>query len=221
MLPTPLLESTNPSALMAAAEERKRLARELHDSLSYTLTISVVQLENASKLMSQEPQQAQLLIDTVRGHLTAGQDDLQQMLRSLHSHRIGADNLRVILRRLIDEFAAATGIVAHTQMQHKLPSLTDSQAIAIYRTVQEALTNCFKYAHAQNIWIRLECGDNALILNVKDDGQRFSGVRSNGYGLMGARERAAQLGGTLLLMKTPEGGVSVTLRLPSKEAVHA
>ena len=221
-MPTiPQQDFTEQAELLAAAEERKRLARELHDSFSHALTLSIVQLENATKLMAEEPQQAQELIETVREHLVSGLDDLRLVLTTLHNHKIGADNLLSSLRRLISEFAAATGIIVHTQLQPKLPPLSDAQATTLYRTVQEALTNTCKHAQAQNIWMRLDSDDDALTLNVRDDGQRFAPSSSSGYGLKGLKERAAQLGGTLLMIKPPEGGVSVTLRLPLKEAVYA
>ena len=219
-MPIPLQDFAGQAESLAATEERKRLARELHDSLCHTLTVSIVQLENAVNLMGEEPQQAQELIKTVRGHLISGLDDLRLILTALHNQKINADNLLYSLRRLINEFAAATGIIVHTQLHQALPPLSDAQANMLYRTVQEALTNTCKHAQAQNIWMSLDTGDNALTLNVKDDGQRFD-PSSGGYGLKGMKERAAQHGGTLHVIKPPEGGVAVTLRLPLKEAVYA
>lgn len=221
MSTNPLPELMEAKALQAAAEERKRIARELHDSLGYALTISMVQLENAAELISREPQKARELIETVRGQLSSGVDDLRLILTTLRNREVGADNLLSSLQRLISEFAAATGILVDTRLLKALPPLSNAHATTVYRATQEALINSFKHGQAKNVSVRLDVGDSSLTLHVKDDGQRMAATAGGGFGLLGVKERADALGGTFLVIRPPEGGVAVTLILPLKGEVYA
>lgn len=221
MSTSPLPELTEPGPLQAAAEERKRIARELHDSLGYRLAVSIVQLENATKLVCEEPEQARELIETVRGQLSCGLDDLRLTLTRLHNREICADNLLSSLQRLISEFAAATGVVVHTRFLRRLPSMSDAQATALYRTVQEALINAFKHGQAGNVRVSLEAGEGVIVLEVKDDGGRVAAAAGGGFGLIGLKERAEQLGGTFMVNRPPEGGVAAVLHLPVEGDVYA
>lgn len=217
----PLPQLTEPPTVLAAAEERKRLARELHDSLGYTLTISIVQLENALELVNEAPQQAHALIEAVRSRLTAGQDELRLTLTTLRNHEIPAAGLLPSLWKLTGEFAAATGIAVTANLPEMLPSLSDAQATAVYRSAQEALINAFKHGRAQNICVNLYTDGGALVLRVKDDGRGLAPPSAGGFGLLGMKDRAGRLGGALQVNGSPEGGVAVTLSLPLEGEVHA
>ncbi len=221
MAPNPLSEMSKMSAAEAAAEERNRLARELHDSLGYTLTISMVQLENAAKLIGEEPREAQAIVAAVRERLGNGLDDLHRTVTSLRDHEIGADSLLATLQRLICEFSTTSGIVVHARLLKALPAMSDAQATALFRAAQEALVNSFKHGRAENIYVSLDLEADALILNVRDDGQRFAPTERSGFGLAGVKERVDQAGGSLLVIRVPEGGVMLTCRLPLKGATYA
>lgn len=171
--------------------------------------------------MSKEPKQARELTETVREQLSSGLDDLRLILTTLRNHEICADNLLSSVQRLISEFAAATGILVDARLLKALPPLSDAHATTVYRATQEALLNSFKHVQAKNVSVRLDVGDSDLFLNVKDDGQRMAASASSGFGLLGVKERADQLGGTLLLIRPPKGGVAVTLNLPLEGEVHA
>ncbi len=207
------------SSATAAAEERRRIARELHDTLGYTLTISMVQLENATELINEEPRQALAIIEAVRGYLSSGLDELRLTLTTLRNDDVGAADLLSALRRLIREFAAATGIVVQTAPFEALPPLSDGQATTLYRAVQEALLNSRKHGQAKKIGIGLDSDEYAIALTVEDDGQWSARSAGGGYGLTGVRERAEALGGTFSVTRPPGGGVTVTLRLPLKGEV--
>lgn len=221
MSTNPLPELTEQVAVQAAVAERKRIARDLHDSLGYALTISAVQLENARELVWEEPQQAEALIEAVRGRLVAGLDDLRTTLASLREMEICARELRPTLQRLFSEYAAVSGILVHARVLKALPPLTNAQATTLFRTAQEAMVNSFKHGRAENVWVSLDTDEYDLVLNVKDDGQPISATASSGYGLAGVKERADQLGGTLTAVRPEEGGVAVTLRLPIGGEAHA
>ncbi|MDE0068470.1 MAG: sensor histidine kinase [Caldilineaceae bacterium] len=211
---TPRQSITEQVAVLAVAEERKRLARELHDSLGHVLTISMVQLENAAQLLDQEPRQAQKIIRSVRGHLASGLDDLRVILGAVQTGSIDSDNLLPSLQQVADQFADATGIALHSRLPAALPPLSDAQARALYRTAQEALTNIFKHALALNVWIDLHVLDGELALEIRDDGQGFNSTGNSGYGLQGMRERAAELDGTIRVSRPPDGGMLLSMHLP-------
>lgn len=205
----------------AAAEVRNRLARELHDTLGYTLTVSMVQLENAAKLIGERPEEAQEIVEGVRDRLGRGLEELHRTLTSLRDHEIGADSLLSTLQRLISEFSTTSGIVVHARLLKALPAISDMQATALFRAAQEALVNSFKHGRAENVYVRLELEADALILNVRDDGERFAPSERSGFGLAGVKERVDQAGGSLTVIRAPEGGVSLTCRLPLKGATYA
>lgn len=216
MSTVPLPELTEEAALQVAVEERKRIARALHDSLGYALTISTIQLEEARALIGEAPEEAEALVDAVRGRLVAGLDDLRTTLTSLRELEIGGGELQPALQRLFSEFSEITGIFVHAQVLKRVPPLTGAQATALFRTAQEAMVNSFKHGRAENIRVRLDMEETELVLKVKDDGQSTSAAGSSGAGLTGLKERADQLGGSLTAVRPAEGGLAVTLRLPIK-----
>ncbi|MXX27396.1 MAG: sensor histidine kinase [Caldilineaceae bacterium SB0668_bin_21] len=206
---------------LAAATERERIARDLHDALGHRLTVSVVQLEGAHKLMAQDPRQAAGMIETVRSQLTTGLRELRQTLQALRGEEINSDSLVSSLQQTVDAFADATGIVCHCQMPEALRApLSDDQCTAIYRTVQETLTNAQKHARALNIWVDLEASAGAVVLRVRNDGRDFDPSNGSGSGLRGMRERAELLGGDLWVTTPAEGGILVHLSLPIGEAAR-
>lgn len=202
------------SALPAVKAERRRIARELHDSLGYGLTVSMVSLENAAKLMEAEPRQAREMVETVRGQLGASLVELQLTLSALRSGETCGPALPRSLERLTGEFAVATGIGVETQVGKRLAPLSDGQATTLYRAAQEALVNAYKHGGAENVRVRLESGEGWAALYVTDDGRRSAGPAAPGQGLRGMRERAQRFGGTVTVTRPPEGGFAVTVRLP-------
>ena len=212
---------TEQTEFLAVAEERNRLSRELHDTLGHRLTISIVQLEGAVRLITRQPQRTAGMIETVRAQLVEGLNELRRTLKALRNPKIAGNSLAHALQQIVHEFAAATGITLHTQLPEVLPTLSDIQHTTIYQAVQEALTNVQKHAQAQNVWLIVELTADALILTVRDYGhglQATKGSHDTGIGLRGMRERAVQLGGTLYMTEPVGGGVLLALNLPLQEA---
>ena len=199
---------------LAVAEERNRLASELHDALGHRLTVSIVQLEGAARLMDREPGRVAGMIETTRAQLAEGLDELRHTLDALHTPLLAGDNLLSSLRQVADAFATATGVALHIQLPDRLPPLSDAQGMTIYRTVQEALTNTQKHARARNVWLTLDIASDRLILTARNDGRDFIPSNSRGYGLRGIEERAVQLRGSLQVNRPESGGTLLTLSLP-------
>ena len=209
-------EYTAQAKLLAVAEERNRLSRDLHDTLGHRLTVSIVQLEGMTRLLEQgvEGKRIARMVEVVHGQLAEGLNELRDTLTILRNLQSDGNNLTDSLQQLINEFTIATGITLHIQLPEMLPPLSDAQCMAIYRMVQEALTNTQRHAQAEIIWVALEVTDDALILTVQNDGQDFDGSKGYGYGLQGIHERAMQLDGALDVVKPVAGGILLTLSLP-------
>ncbi len=199
---------------LAVAEERNRLAREMHDSLGHQLTVVMMQLEGAQRLAQSDPAHAAQLTTSVRRQLKEAMNELRNLLNTLRTSpeddgsntSLPKKDTAASLEHLIDTFALATGLNITLQAA-ALPTLPPAVAQAIYRTVQEGLTNVHRHASAERAWVTLEHSDDVLGVRVEDDGVGFGSSEKDGsFGLVGLQERAAVLGGTLTLAARAGGG---------------
>ena len=203
---------------LAVVEEHNRLARELHSALGQRLTVAIVQVEGANRLMGIDPSRADRMLQTVHTQLTAGLKELRDTIETLSTPEINAGNLTPALRQQISEFSQETGIVVRAQLADVPEDLPDSHCLTVYRAVQEGLTNMRDHSEAANIWLTLDVADDRLILTMRHDGQAFDPSRGYGYGLPGMQERALQVGGTFHVTRPDAGGVLVTFTLPVGES---
>lgn len=205
---------------LAVAEERNRLAREMHDTIGHRLTVAAVQLEAAQKLIHKDAAKAETLVATVREQVREALQELRQTVATLR-HPLEADlPLSQALRRLIRDFEEASGVAVNVLLPDDLPELPPAHRLAVYRTVQEGLTNVQKHAQAAQVWLQLVQQNGVLLLRMSDDGVGWPEERpSTGFGLRGMAERAAQLGGELHLEPRPGGGAQLRLQLPLVTAV--
>ncbi len=227
------------AAEVAAARERARIARELHDVVAHHVSVMVVQAEGAGWALDDRPEQARTAVETIartgRGALT----ELRRLLGVLRAD--DPDDRRpqpglADLPALIDSFRAGglqvedqTGPAASTGVDPIDPvELADSLQLAVFRIVQEGLTNVLKHAGpAAAVRIEVDCrcgpaGSGELRLEIVDDGGRGGGtgavtgpVAPGGHGLVGIRERVALFGGQVRIGPGPDGGFAVRARLPA------
>lgn len=203
--------------ILAAVEERNRLAREVHDTLGHYLTTSAVQLEAAHKLAATNPGKTAELIGNARGQIRQALDELRQTVGRLRSPVEIDLSLPHALTRLADEFQAATGLFVHLELAEPPCPITPTQRIALFRAAQEGLTNVHRHSGAQQAWLRLICQRDIIQLQVQDDGLGFQlegDAQPKGFGLLGLKERAAVLGGLLQVEKIPTGGTLLSVSLP-------
>ncbi len=201
---------------LAVAEERNRLSRDLHDTLGHRLTVSIVQLEGAARLVDQDAERAGEMVDTVRGQLREGLDEVRQTVAMLRTPLATDLSLPKALKKLTLEFREATSLEIHTTVPDTLPPLPDGHRMALYRVAQEGLTNVQRHAQADNAWLQLEVEPEAVTLKIKDDGAGIASDRekSAGFGLKGMQERAAQLGGALDIISEATQGTQLVFRIP-------
>jgi signal transduction histidine kinase len=206
-------------AELAVAEERARIARELHDVVAHGLSLMVVQAEAAEEMLGRSPEAA---VQPVRRVQETGREALGEMRRLLGVLRAADETAgapgtapQPSLRRLPDlvREAADVGLRVEIATDGKAVDLPLGVELAAYRIVQEALTNTRRHAQARIAEVRLGYGPTALRIEVSDDGRGPTGGRA-GHGLIGMRERAALYGGTLEAGAAPDGGFRVTAVLP-------
>ncbi len=200
---------------LVMVEEHNRLARELHESLGHRLTVAIVQVEGANRVMEKDSLQADAMLKTVHSQLKAGLDELRDTIQALSTPEINARNLTPVLRRYISEFFRETDISLHVELTDVPDFLSESDCLTVYRAIQEWLMHMQNHAHPMNIWMDLDVTDDSLVLAMRHDGQEVDLSTGYGYGVPGMQERAFQLGGTLRVTKPAQGGgVMVTFTLP-------
>ncbi|MBO3745467.1 sensor histidine kinase [Streptosporangiaceae bacterium NEAU-GS5] len=204
-------------ALRRAGEERLRIARELHDSLTHTISIVKVQAGVAVHLARKRGEQvpeALLAIQEAGGEAMRELRATLEVLRDPAEESSGLDRLEELARRTRGAGLATSLTV--TGDRRDLPGEVDR---ASYRIVQEALTNVARHAGAASVWVKVDYLPGLLAIQVDDDGKaRPDAPPEPGVGLRGMRERVVALGGRLLTEPRPEGGFTVRAELPAEEA---
>jgi signal transduction histidine kinase len=202
------------------ADERARLARELHDVVAHTVSLMVVQAGAAADVFDARPEKARAALDTIQEHGRAALAELRAMLEPM---RTGDPDPRGPQPGLdqVDALAAALGAAGLAVAVNRAGPPREVPAnvsLSAYRIVQESLTNTLRHARATRADVDLRWTDGALLVEVTDDGAAGSAPRpaaaGGGGGLIGMRERARLVGGTLEAGPLPAGGFRVSARLP-------
>ena len=206
-------------AAQAAAEERTRIARDMHDILAHAVSLMIVQAEAGAAVVHQDPAKAEKAFDAISD---GGRDALTQLRRMLGVLRDG-DALALTpqptvaeLPRLVETVRSAK-IDVRMLVQGTAVRLPPDTEVALYRTVQEAFTNMLKHARAERAELRLDWSPDALTVRVTDDGVGpKQGVA--GRGLIGIRERIGACGGTVHTGPGADGtGFEVLVRVPARQ----
>ncbi|MCB2019921.1 MAG: PAS domain S-box protein [Burkholderiaceae bacterium] len=196
-------------------EERRRIARELHDELGQRLTALKMELASLapksrrSALRERIGGMLEMLDDTVASLRRISAD-----LRPLMLDDLGLD---AAIEWLARDAARRMGIEVTVKLADSVPALDERVSIALYRMVQEALTNIARHAHASDVHIELAQQSGELVLTVCDNGVGFpagAAAKEGSFGLLGIRERALALGGTLEVDNPPAGGGRLCVRVP-------
>ncbi|MFF4501506.1 sensor histidine kinase [Streptomyces sp. NPDC001401] len=201
----------------AIAQERARIARDMHDILAHAVSLMVVQAEAGPVVVRSDPERAEASFEAIAA---AGRDAMAQLRRILGvlkeeqrngtSPQPGVAALPLLLRQ-VGESAGLRVELRTTGEPRPLPA--DAE-VAAYRVVQEALTNTVKHAYAACATVELDWTEDMLTLTVTDDG-RGPAAPGGGHGLIGIRERAAACGGSAEAGRGPEGGFRVVVHLPA------
>jgi signal transduction histidine kinase len=207
------LQRSRERLVIAREEERRRLRRDLHDGLGPQLSSQTLTLSAIKKLLRQDPETAEHLLTDATTHAQEAIADIRRLVYALRPPALDDLGLLAALQEQMTQYRAS-GIVLTLSAPEVLPPLPAAIEIACYRIVQEALTNVVRHAHATHATVGLRLQQEALEVEVRDDGQGLPpGVRG-GVGLTSMRERAEELGGTCLVEAIAEGGTRVCARLP-------
>jgi signal transduction histidine kinase len=216
------LESERDETIRAAvSQERTRIARELHDVVAHSVSVMVVQAGAAEDLLSRDPQRARLPLQTIQETGRQAVADMQRMLGLL---RGGSSDQGLApqpgteqLSELVDNMAEA-GLPVQLRIEGRRRPLPAGVELAAFRVVQEALTNTLKHAGPAHADVLITYDDDALELQVRDNGNgaaaNGSGGTTPGHGLIGIRERVAIYGGQVEAGPAKDGGFAVQARLP-------
>jgi two-component system NarL family sensor kinase len=209
------------SAQLGAAEERNRLAREIHDTLAQGLAAIALQLETADALLDSPTMQAAAQA-AVRKALELARDNLEEARRSVMDLRAapleGCD-LPEALERLVKMYAAEHGWQTHVDVVGGGQPLSARMETGLYRIAQEALTNIARHAEAKHVTLELVIQPGKIELTVEDDGIGFEAdqLPEGRFGLVGLNERARLLGGSLTVCSAPDEGTTLNITIPLEQ----
>ncbi len=199
-------------AQLAAANERNRLAREIHDTLGHYLTVIHVQLEAARAVIGSDPDRGLLAMSRAQALAKDGLTAVRQSVKALREDsRVEGivEQLASLVDAVRDEAFTASFATTGTPRP-----VSAAVALALHRTALEALTNVRRHAHASRVDMTLVFEEDGRVhLKVNDDGRGASELQG-GFGLTGIRERAAQLGGSVAYDTAPGRGFTLTMELP-------
>lgn len=199
---------------LAISKERNRLAREIHDSLGHYLTVINVQLQAALAVLDDDRQRAVSAIETARDLTQEGLTSVRQSVSTLRETPLGDKPLTEAIDLLVQETHSA-GIVAEVTIQGRPRRLEPAADLALYRAVQEGLTNTRKHANASRVDLSLDYSDAArVLLTIRDNGVGATGTENGGFGLLGLRERVQLLGGSMQIETSPGQGFNMIIDIP-------
>jgi signal transduction histidine kinase len=225
------LQRSRRQLVTAREEERRRLRRDLHDGLGPSLAALHLQSGVLRRLIKDDPQAAQALVDEFRGDIRATIEEIRRVVYELRPPALDELGLAAAVSNQAErwsgtkqktgngEFTAEdnSSLRVVVETEAGLPTLPAAVEVAAYRIIQEALANVAHHAQASQCVVRLSMAgqgqNSALQVEITDDGIGLNG-RGQGLGLLSMRERAEELGGQLTVSSLPMGGTRVWARLP-------
>jgi signal transduction histidine kinase len=197
---------------LATVQERNRVARDIHDGLGHSLTVVQMQVKAARAVLPVDPMKADEVLAKAQRQ---SEEALAAVRRSVHALREPRSTgpLPDALSALAEE-ASAAGVPTRLRVSGTERPLPDEVQEALYRAAQEGLTNVRKHAGAGRADLLLDYGEAAVRVEIRDDGVGTGDGQAPGFGLVGLRERAAQLGGQLHVESAPGQGRTLTMEVP-------
>ncbi|MCL6588563.1 MAG: hypothetical protein K6U80_01265 [Firmicutes bacterium] len=197
---------------LAVANERNRLAHDLHDSLGQLMALSISQLEACGNLCEKQPLEAKDKLEKIVRLIREGLAEIRHSITGLIPEKIKKDNLIEALQNLIMNYQDS-GLEVDFCVEGAVNSLEPRLVDTVYRTCQEALTNSLKHGQAKQIMILLRFLDDCLKVYISDDGRGCKTI-VKGLGLAGMEQRVKSLKGELFYGSDGERGFNIRLKLP-------
>ena len=202
----------------ATLEERTRIARDIHDTLEQALAGTSLQLNALADSMPEAPPEPVRILQVARSMVHHAQDEARRTVRNLRFLELEKRNLPAALSELAAQSGGDSPLKIRFNLQGVYQSVPSQVESHLLRIGQEAVTNVIKHASAKNVQIELICGDGLLELTIEDDGSGFNteqmvAAATGHFGLLGMRERAEKIGGTLTVRSAPGKGTRIRVRV--------
>jgi signal transduction histidine kinase len=209
-------------AEVAVLQERLNLAREIHDGLASDLAAVVALFKYYEQRRERDPEDAGQLIPQLRAMSEEILAGARNILESLRPKTIRSEGLLASLLKLVDQFGRVNLIETNVSIRGEENTIAAEQKEVIFQVLRESLSNVRKHSRARNLWVVLDLSSAPWVMTVRDDGRGFDVRRVaedprkvGSYGLVGMRERAELLGGTLEIVSQSLEGTVVTLIGPA------
>lgn len=212
------LHALSARLLTIQEDERKRLAREVHDELGQALTALKLNVATLQRHFSDEVRSAaHIQVSRVNELIDRTIETARKIARELRPAILDDFGLGAAIRQAVEQFQSDSGLECEVSIRPEDPQLAPEAATVAFRVLQEALTNVARHAAATRVEVRLRQPNGQLLLEVRDNGRGIEEARLRGVGslgLAGMRERAAQVAGTLEIEGIPGKGTILRLRIP-------
>jgi PAS domain S-box-containing protein len=203
--------------ITAQDDERHRISQDLHDDVGQKMTALVFQLKTMRGAVEEDQVIPLKEINTVIGNMELIIKHVRQIFYTLYPPSLHQMPLPIVLAGFCSTFEEMNNMNVDFSCQEGFPDLPENFVNAIYRFVQEGLTNVSKHAKASSVWINLDYIDNDLTLSLEDNGQGFDLEKMNeGIGLHGIRQRFSMLGGGIEIESAPGKGTRLSGTIPFK-----
>jgi two-component system sensor histidine kinase DegS len=207
--------------IMAQEEERKRIAREIHDGIAQTMAHAVLRTEIAERMLGkQEYSMVKDELIELKGQLRGGLEEVRKMIFNLRPMALDDLGLVPTLRKFVQDFEEKTKIRTKFELKGKETRLPSGMEVAIFRLVQEAFSNVLKHAMATFVTLEAAFQRDLVKIYIVDNGVGFNVARmehlanDNHFGLLGMKERLELLGGRMEIQSEKNSGTKITMWIP-------
>lgn len=207
--------------LIIQEEERKRMARELHDETTQMILGLVMRLESTPEVLDDETGQIKSKLEDIKGLALNILDSVHKIIFNLRPSVLDDLGLLSALRWYAQNRLDQVGIKARIEVSGEEKELPPQIEIAVFRVAQEAITNIVKHSQAHNVLINVEYQEKSIVIEIEDDGRGFELEKmtsptpeGQGMGLMGMRERVELLGGSFEIESYPDQGTQIAVKIP-------
>lgn len=212
-LESTMRERSDAVARVAVLEERNRIAREIHDIVGHTLTLTIVQMELGLRLLAESPLEARTKLETSQELVRQSLGELRRSVRRLKEGTLSKEFVPSLLG-LIRQTEALSGVRVTADVQDHCRTLGATGQNVIYHALREGLTNGIRHGKSSAFRFRLVAEDGFVHFSLKDDGVGFAEAKL-GFGLGTLKERVALLGGSMHLFAQPGEGCHLILSIPA------
>lgn len=205
---------------VAVAEERARIAREIHDGVGHALTGAILQLELCQRLLRRDPEAAEAVLDEQKGLLRHAMNEARELVFQMRPMELAASGFAASVRRYAQQLTHRADVSVEVSLPEGELPLSPAAELALARIIQEALANAARHSGARRISVVVSVDAEAVRCLIEDDGRGFDveapAPRAGGFGLHGMKERAAALGGQVAVDSAPGRGTRVSVTLPAR-----